>query len=182
MGFLKWHFFFEAVFLENISLRMGALYLLLAVLDLCCCERASSSCREQGFSVVAMGSRSLLWPLLWNKALGRWVQLWCTGWAVSLYARYLSWYLSRAGIRPVCPALAGGFLTTGPSGKSKLKLIFFLSFLTVPHGVQDPSSLTRGQTCDSYSGGSVQSCLTLWDSMDSSTPGLSVHHQLLELA
>ena len=28
----------------------------------------------------------------------------------------------------------------------------------------------------------AQSCLTLWDSMDCSTPGFPVHHQLLELA
>ena len=28
----------------------------------------------------------------------------------------------------------------------------------------------------------AQSCLTLWDTMDCSTPGFPVHHQLLELA
>ena len=28
------------------------------------------------------------------------------------------WSLPRPGIEPVSPALAGGFLTTGPSGKS----------------------------------------------------------------
>jgi len=27
------------------------------------------------------------------------------------------WNLSGAGIEPMCPALAGGFLTTGPPGK-----------------------------------------------------------------
>ena len=31
-------------------------------------------------------------------------------------------------------------------------------------------------------GGSVQSCLTICDPMDCSTPGFLVHHQLLELA
>ena len=29
------------------------------------------------------------------------------------------WSLSRAGIKPVSPALAGRFLTTGPSGRLK---------------------------------------------------------------
>ena len=28
------------------------------------------------------------------------------------------WDLPGPGIEPVCPALAGGFLTTGPPGKS----------------------------------------------------------------
>ena len=28
------------------------------------------------------------------------------------------WYLPRPGIEPVSPALAGGFFTTGPPGKS----------------------------------------------------------------
>ena len=36
------------------------------------------------------------------------------------------WNLPRPGIEPVSPALAGGFLTTGPPVKS-LTLVFFLS-------------------------------------------------------
>ena len=39
------------------------------------------------------------------------------------------WDLPRPGIKPMCPALAGGFLTTVPPGKSQLylsKTIFFL--------------------------------------------------------
>ena len=33
------------------------------------------------------------------------------------------WDLSRPGIKPVSPALAGGFLTTGPSMKSKYSIL-----------------------------------------------------------
>ena len=49
---------------------MGVLYLFLAVLGLCCWVWAFSSCREQGYSFVAVGSLSLLWVLLlWSKGL-----------------------------------------------------------------------------------------------------------------
>ena len=39
------------------------------------------------------------------------------------------WDLSRPGLEPVSPALAGGFLTTGPPGKSWL-LFFNLTSLS----------------------------------------------------
>ena len=55
---------------------------------------------------------------------------------------------------PVSPELAGGFFTTVPPGKPYHDIVQF-------------SSVT-------------QSCLTLCDPMDCSTPGLSVHHQLPE--
>ena len=35
------------------------------------------------------------------------------------------WNLSRPGIDPVSPALAGGFLTTGPPEKSLCNIIIF---------------------------------------------------------
>ena len=53
---------------------------------------------------------------------------------------------------PVSPELAGGFFTTVPPGKPYHDIVQF-------------SSVT-------------QSCLTLCDPMDCSTPGLPVHHQL----
>ena len=41
---------------------------------------------------------------------------------------------------------------------------------------------TMGLNAELAQFSSAQSCLTLWDPMDCSTPGLPVHHQLLELA
>ena len=63
--------------------------------------------------------------------------------------------LSDPGIEPMSlmfPALAGGFFTT------------------------------HMYTCMSKFSSVAQSCLTLFDPMDCSTPGFSVHHQLLELS
>ena len=56
---------------------------------------------------------------------------------------------------PASPALTGGFFTTAPPGKP-----------TLAHSVQFSSV--------------AQSCPTLCDPMNRSTPGLSVHHQLPE--
>ena len=67
--------------------------------------------------------------------------------------------LPNPGIEPLSPALAGGFFITEPSGKP----ILFTSFQVY----YQFSSVT-------------QLCLTLCDPMNCSTPGLPVHHQLLE--
>ena len=44
-----------------------------------------------------------------------------------------------------------------------------------------PANLTYMQTSVQFSS-VAQSCPTLWDPMDCSTPGFPVHYQLLELA
>ena len=62
------------------------------------------------------------------------------------------WDLPGPWINPVSPTLQGGLLTTGPPGKPSVQF------------------------------SSVQLCPTLCDPMDCSTPGLSVLHQLPELA
>ena len=59
-------------------------------------------------------------------------------------------------VSPKSPALAGGFFTAEPPGK--------------PHSCSVQFCLVP------------QSCLTLCDPMDCSTPGLPVHHQLPDLA
>ena len=61
-------------------------------------------------------------------------------------------FVPTPGIKPVSPASAGRFLTPGPPGKLQLA-----------------SSV-------------AQSCLTLCDPMDCSSPGFLVHHQRPELA
>ena len=66
--------------------------------------------------------------------------------------------LSNPGIKPTslaCPALAEDFFTTVPPGKP----LFFIQFSSV-----------------------TQSCPTLCDPMNRSTPGLPVHHHLPEFS
>ena len=75
-------------------------------------RRAFSSCSEQashcsGFSLQSMGSR----------VQGQW--LWGMGLVVPWPVES-----SRPGIKPVSPALAGGFPTTGPPWKSCIFCIF----------------------------------------------------------
>ena len=57
---------------------------------------------------------SLQWLLLLPLALGR------VGFSCSANGLSCPWNLPRPGIKPVSPALAGGFLTSGPLGKSCL--------------------------------------------------------------
>ena len=166
---------------------MGVLYLFLAVPGLCCWVWAFSSCREQGYSFVAVVSLSPLWVLLlWSKALAYVASVVVVHGLSCLAVCEVSFLVSFQARDQTCvPCVGRWILNHWTIRKSKLKLIFFSFFLTVPYGVQDPSSLTRGQTCDSYSGISVhitQLGPTLCDSMDCSTPDLPVHHQLLELA
>ena len=99
------------------------IYLFLAALGLRSCVRAFSSCGERGLLFVAVhglliavaslvvarglsscGSRALECRL---SSCGARDQLLCS-----------MWDLPGPGLEPVSPALAGGFLTTAPPGKS----------------------------------------------------------------
>ena len=108
----------------------------------------------------------------------------CTAWAQYLWCMDFSvvatsmWDLLGLGIETMPPALAHGFLTTGPPGKSthgnlkKKKKALFLG---------DSFFVVSGANVRLVQFSSVaQSCLTLCDHVDCSTPGLPVHHQLLE--
>ena len=108
----------------------------MAVLCLCCCARAFSSCGERGLLIVAV--RGLLIavasPCCGAQALGTRAAVVvargcssCGTWALesrlsSCGARALllrgMWDLPRPGLEPVSPALAGGVLTTAPPWKS----------------------------------------------------------------
>ena len=83
----------------------------------------------------------------------------CSTWA---YLLRDTWYLPWPGIEPVSPALAGGFLTTAPTGKSQrffwcgpfLKslslftvLLLFYVLVLWPRDMWALSSLTRDWTC-----------------------------------
>ena len=106
--------------------------LLLAVLGLCCCAQASSVCgwpashcggffccgpQALGVQVSLVATHGLSscgsWALECGlSGCGTWTQLPCG-----------MWDLPRPGIEPVSPALAGGFLTTGP------QLAFLIDFI-----------------------------------------------------
>ena len=79
--------------------------------------RAFSSWGERGLLFLAVAGSSLQWLLL----------LWLTGsrragfssCGAQAYLLHGMWDLSGPGIEPMSPALAGGFLTTVPPGKSR---------------------------------------------------------------
>ena len=97
------------------------IYLFLAVLGLCFCARAFSSCGERGpLFIVVHGPLTVVASLVAEHKLqtcklsscGSRAQLLCS-----------MWDLPRPGFEPVCPALAGRFSTTAPPGKPHLVLL-----------------------------------------------------------
>ena len=90
-----------------------------------------------GYSSLQCAGFSLRWLLLlWSmgsrhagfSSCGTWAQqLWLASsrvqaqqlWHMGLVALRGMWELPGPGIEPMCPALAGGFLTTAPPGKSQ---------------------------------------------------------------
>ena len=103
-----------------------------------------SSLRCLGFSLLwllllqSTGSRRIV-----SSICGAWVKL-----------PFHIWDLPGPGIKPMSPALAGRFLTTGPPGKSRLILINY------------------NCVCVCLA---ARSCLNLCDLMNSSQPDSSVH-------
>ena len=111
------------------------IYLFLAALGLHCCLRAFSSCGERGLLFVAVhGLLIAVVSLVTEHGLQarRLQQLWHVGSVVvarglqsagsvvvthGLSCSAACGNLPRPGIKPVSPALAGGFLTTAPPGK-----------------------------------------------------------------
>ena len=112
-------------------------YLFLAALGLRCCARAFSSCGEQELLFVAVHGLLIAVASLVAEhgLLGTQVSVVvahgltscglralecrlssCGTWALLLRDM---WDLPRPGLEPMSPALAGGFLTTVPTGKSQ---------------------------------------------------------------
>ena len=118
------------------------IYLFLAALGLHRCGRALSSCGKRGpllHSSLQCAGLSLQWLLLlrsWgSRSLGfSSCGLWapehrpssCGAWAQLLRSM---WDPPRPGLKPVSPALAGGFLTIAPPGKPQALLDFNLNLL-----------------------------------------------------
>ena len=74
-----------------------------------------------GYSSLRCAGFSLWWLLLLRSTGSR-----CTGFSsCGMQAQLFRgmWYLPGAGLEPVSPALAGGFLTTAPPGKSQASFI-----------------------------------------------------------
>ena len=89
----------------------------MAVLGLCFCARAFSSCGERGpLFIVVRGPLTVAVSLVAEHRLqtrrlsscGSWAQLLCG-----------IWDLPRPGLEPVSPALAGRLSTTVPPGKPR---------------------------------------------------------------
>ena len=93
------------------------------MLGLHCCARAFSSCGEWGLLFVAV--RGLLIAVVslccGARALGATASV-VVAHGVSCSVACGMWDLPGPGLKPVSPALAGGFLTTVPPGKSFLFL------------------------------------------------------------
>ena len=118
---------------DNFSSRrfFAFINLFLAVLGLCCCVWASPSCRE--LRLLSLGVPGLTHCGGFSCCSGAWA-LECTHagprvlaqqvWHTDLVPRR-TWNLPRPEIEPVSSALVGGFLTTGPPGKSKIFFFFF---------------------------------------------------------
>ena len=90
-------------------------------------------------------------------------------WAQVLCGR---WDLRGPGIKPMPPALVGGFVTTEPPEKSFQVVFVFLPWECFAHGFSKFNVHTKhpAMLCSV-----AQSCLTLCDPMDRGQPGSSVH-------
>ena len=137
-GRREWKVVWFIVFSPLPVLHKLGVFFVLAVLGLCCCARAFSSCGERGLLFIAV--RGLLicggFPCCGARGLGAWASVIVARGLRSCGSRALEHRLSSCGaqasllrgmwdlpgprIKPVSPALAGGFLTTAPPGKSKL--------------------------------------------------------------
>ena len=96
----------------------------LAALGLCCCAWAFSSCGEWGLLFVAVHGLLIVVASLCGgaQALGAQASVVVACGLTSCGSRAWllcgMWDLPGPGTEPVSPALAGGFLTTAPPGKS----------------------------------------------------------------
>ena len=103
-------FFFFFFFLINLFI-----YLFMAVLGLCFCARAFSSCGKRGpLFIIVRGPLTVAASLVAEHRLQTRRLSSCGSRAQLLRGM---WDLPRPGLKPVSPALAGGFSTTAPPGK-----------------------------------------------------------------
>ena len=92
----------------------------MAVLGLCFCVRAFSSCGERGPLFIAVRGPLTVTASLVAEHRLQMCRLSSCGSRSQLLGGM--WDLPRPGLRPVSPALAGGFSTTAPPGKPQTTL------------------------------------------------------------
>ena len=152
---------------------------LLAVRGLHCCMLVFSSCSEQ----------ELLSGCMWELLIV--VASLVTNYGLSscgtqAYLPRGMWNFSGSGIKPVFPALVGGFLTTGSPGKSHFSHSdeCVLVCLLVPIATLIDILLMTNtvKLLFTFWCSVTQLCPTLCDPMDYSTPGFPVLYHLPELA
>ena len=116
--------FYQKTFLSFFKIY---LFLFLAALGLRCCARAFSSCREHGLLFVAVRGLTAVASLVAEHRLQarglsscglRTVEHRLSSCGAQAQLLCGMWDLPGSGLKPVSPALAGGFLTTAPPGKS----------------------------------------------------------------
>ena len=124
--------FWYVLFLFWLFLKHFRKLFFLDALGLCCFETAFSSCSEQVYcSLQCMGPTHCWWLLLLQSPSSRhlqqlqvtgfraWTQsLWCLCGACCVCMLRGRWNLPGPEIEPISPALADGFLTFGPPGKT----------------------------------------------------------------
>ena len=106
----------------------------MAVLGLCFCVRAFSSCGKRGPLFIAVRG-----PLTIAASLAAEHRLQTrrlSNYGSRAQPLHGMWDLPRPGLEPVSPALAGGFSTTAPPGKPKMDV-----FMPV---FQTRSSMSKG--------------------------------------
>ena len=120
-------FFWVSVFLEVLDKNIVYLfiylfiYLFMAVLGLCFCARAFSSCGKWGPLFIAVhGTLTIAASLVAEHRLQTRRLSSCGSRAQSLRGM---WDPPRAGPEPMSPSLAGRFSTTAPPGKPNIVLI-----------------------------------------------------------
>ena len=113
--FVDWFTFLFYTCLPSYFFFFKFIYLFLAVLGLCFCARAFSSCGERGPLLIAVhGPLTITASLVAEHRLQTRRLSSCGSRAQLLRGM---WDLPRPGLEPVFPALAGGFSTTAPPGK-----------------------------------------------------------------
>ena len=117
---LRFLFFF---FLRNsfIFIIYLFIYLFLAVLGLCFCARAFSSCGKRGLLFIAVRRPLTIAASLVAEHKLQMCRLSSCGSRAQLLLGM--WDLPRPGLEPVSPALAGRFSTTAPPGKPSLHFL-----------------------------------------------------------
>ena len=97
----------------------------MAVLDLCFCARASSSCGRWGpLFIVVRGPLTIAASLVVEHRLQTHRLSNCGSRAHLLRGM---WDLPGPGLEPVSPALVGRFSTTAPPGKPQFAIMYFIS-------------------------------------------------------